>query len=191
MKIKKYSFSQGENKIMRKTGLIQIYTGEGKGKTTAAMGLALRAYAQGLCVMYISFHKDPKFYYGGEQKILKKLGIFVKCFAKSHPFCSVKNKTKASRYECLKAIQYIRKIFKKNKVNLLILDELNITVRDGFLKEDEVLHLLNEKPEGLELVLTGRGATKKMIRQADLVSHIKEIKHPFKKGIKARRGIEF
>lgn len=74
---------------------------------------------------------------------------------------------------------------------MLILDEINIAVRDGFLKEEEVLALLETKPEKLELVLTGRGATKKIIEKADLVSEVREVKHPYRQGIKSRKGIEY
>ncbi len=82
-------------------------------------------------------------------------------------------------------------MFEKNIYDVLILDEINISIKDGFLNEDEVLDILNKKPEKLELILTGRGAAEKIINKADLVSEIKKIKHPFDKGVQARRGIEF
>ncbi|MBU1044803.1 MAG: cob(I)yrinic acid a,c-diamide adenosyltransferase [Candidatus Omnitrophica bacterium] len=175
-----------------KQGLIQIYTGPGKGKTTAACGLALRASAHKWKVCYISFHKDPK-----QSKplyvCLKKNGITVHCFAQSHPLCSGKKNACFAdlKKQCSRGLKFIEKIFKDNLYDLLIIDELNICVRDGFLPEKDVLKLMAEKPDNLELVLTGRGATKKMIKKADLVSFIKEIKHPFNQGIKARKGIEY
>jgi cob(I)alamin adenosyltransferase len=178
--------------VKNKKGLIQIYTGPGKGKTTAAYGLALRAKANKLKVCFISFHKDKKqcrLVYD----LLNKVNISVHCFAPSHPMSGIK-KTKdieTLHKQCLKGIEQIKKIFSDNKYDLLIADEINICVRDGFLREKEVLDLMDLKPNNLELVLTGRGATKKMIERADLVSFIKEIKHPFKNGIAARKGIEY
>lgn len=178
---------------MKRLGLVQIYTGDGKGKTTAAVGLAVRANAQGLRVCYMSFHKDPQYYKSGEQKNLKKLGINVKYFAKDHPMCWTNKKASREKLcgDCQKGLKFINKVFKDKEYDILIVDELNVSVRDGFLKEEEVLCMIEEKPSGMELVLTGRGATKKMIAKADLVSFIKEVKHPYKKGVKARKGIEY
>ena len=178
---------------MKEKGLIQIYTGEGKGKTTASVGLAVRANARGLKVCYISFHKDPFHYKNGEQKTLKSLGVAMRHFAKSHPFCPGRKKIKKPDLaaDAKKGLNFIKKTFKDNKYDLLIADELNICVRDGFLAEEDVLDVLNQKPENMEFVLTGRGATSKMIKKADLVSFIKETKHPYKKGIASRKGIEF
>ncbi|MBI4844902.1 MAG: cob(I)yrinic acid a,c-diamide adenosyltransferase [Candidatus Omnitrophica bacterium] len=185
---------------MKKQGLVQIYTGDGKGKTTAAVGLAVRANAQKFKVCYVSFHKDPQRCGYSEIKTLKKLKIKVFCFAKTHPLCgdisAFREKTKKQCVEilrpwCLKGLELIKEIYKQNKFDMLILDEMNICVRDGFLKEKEVLFLLENKPEKLELVLTGRGATRKMIKKAGLVSYIKEVKHPYREGVQKRRGIEY
>ncbi len=179
---------------MDKTGLIQIYTGTGKGKTTAACGLAVRANARGFKVCWMSFHKDPKYYRKAEQQALRKLGITVRYLATEHPMCAVRKNSSLFvklRGLCLKGLKAIRKIYKENKFDLLVLDELNISVRDGFLKENDVLEIMQEKPKNLELVITGRGATRKMINKADLVSLIKERKHPYKKGVAARKGIEY
>ncbi len=170
-------------------GLIQIYTGNGKGKTTAAVGLAIRASAHQLKVGYVYFHKNPERY--GEQQILKKLGIETFVFAKKHPhFYKNVGKNKI-RQECLEALDFINKIYQQNKYDILILDEILISVRDGFLKEKELLEILCSKPKNLELILTGRGATKKITEKADLVSQIKQIKHPYELGIEGRRGIEY
>lgn len=172
-------------------GLIEIYTGDGKGKTTAAVGLAIRAIGHNLKVCYIYFHKDPEKWKYGEIKVLKKLGIDIFGFAKKHPHF-YKNVSKMSmRKECLKGLEFIKKIYNENKYDILILDEINISIRDGFLDEKEVVEILNTKPTNLEIVLTGRGAPNKIIEKADLVSEIKEIKHPYKVGIKRRKGIEY
>jgi len=176
---------------MKRKGLIQIYTGDGKGKTTAAIGLACRACGHDLKVCYISFHKDPKIWGYGEHKVLKKLGIDVFEFAKKHPHFYKHIALNDVRRECLKGIKFIKKICQEKKYDILILDEINISLREGFLKEKEVLDVLERKPENLELILTGRNATKKMIEKADLVSEIRKIKHPYDSGLKGRKGIEY
>lgn len=175
---------------MRK-GLIQIYTGKGKGKTTAAVGLAVRARSHNFKVAFIYFHKEPKQWKDTEHRLLKKLGVDVFGFAEKHPYFYKNIKPEEVRRECLKGLGFIKKIYKKRKYDLLILDEINISLREGFLKEKEVLKILSAKPKGLELVLTGRGATKKMIKAADLVSAVKKVKHPYDLGIKGRMGVEY
>lgn len=176
---------------MKGKGLIEIYTGDGKGKTTAAIGLAIRAIGQGLKVCYIYFHKNPDKWGYAEYKILEKLDVDVFGFAKLHPFCDRGVNLESIRQECLKGLEFIKEIFQQNKYDILILDEINISLRDGFLKEEEVLDILKLKPENLEIVLTGRGAPSKIIEEADLISEIKEIKHPYKLGIERRKGIEY
>lgn len=176
---------------MKRNGLIQVYTGKGKGKTTAAVGLALRAAAHKLKVGYIYFHKNPDKWGYGELKILKKIGVDVRGFAKGHPHFDKNVNYKKIREECLNGLKFIKTAYKKNKYDLLILDEINISLRDKFLKEKEVRELLKIKPKKLELVLTGRGATKAIIQEADLVSEIKEVKHPYNLGFLGRKGIEY
>ena len=176
---------------MKRKGLIQVYTGEGKGKTTAAVGLACRARGYNLKVCYIYFHKEPDRFGYGELRSLKKLGVNIFGFAKRHPHF-YKNIAPANiRKECLEGIEFIKRIFEENKYDVLILDEILISLRDGFLKEEELLDVLNLKPEKLEVILTGRDATQKIIKRADLISEVKKIKHPFDYGIKGRKGIEY
>ena len=176
---------------MKPKGLIQIYTGDGKGKTTAAAGLACRARGRGLKVCYVYFHKDPGRWGYGELKILKKVGVKIKGFAKEHPHFNKEVSPEDIRKECFEGLKFVKKVYEENKYDILILDEIIISLRDGFLKEEEVLDILNSKPEKLELILTGRGAGKKLIKKADLVSAIKKIKHPYDSGIKGRKGIEY
>lgn len=176
---------------MKPKGLIQVYTGDGKGKTTAAVGLAIRAAAHRLKVCYIYFHKNPNKRKYGEQRVLEKLGIDVFGFAKKHPrFYKNVNKNKIRR-ECLGALEFIKKIYRRKKYGVLILDEILISLRDGFLKEEEVLDVLDSKPQGLELILTGRGATKRIIEKADLVSQIKKMKHPYDLEVRGRKGVDY
>lgn len=176
---------------MHRQGLIQIYTGEGKGKTTAGVGLACRARGHNLKVCYIYFHKDPDRFGYGELKSLKKLGVNIFGFAKKHPHFYKKIDPDNVRKECLKGIEFIKRVFQRNKYDVLILDEILVSLRDGFLEEKEILGILNSKPENLEIILTGRGTTQKIIERANLISRIEKIKHPFDCGVKARKGIEY
>ncbi|MBI4650049.1 cob(I)yrinic acid a,c-diamide adenosyltransferase [Candidatus Desantisbacteria bacterium] len=174
-----------------KKGFIQIYTGNGKGKTTSAVGLAVRARAYDLKVCYIYFHKEPDRWGHGEHTSLKKLGVDVFGFAKGHPLFDKDINSQKVKDECLEAINFIKKIYIENKYDVLILDEIIISIRDGFLKEEEVIDILNTKPEKLELILTGRSASKNIIHKADLVSEIENIKHPYDSGIQGRKGIDY
>jgi cob(I)alamin adenosyltransferase len=176
---------------LKRKGLIQVYTGDGKGKTTAAVGLACRARGHNLKVYYIYFHKDPEKWEYGEHRVLKKLGVEVKGFAKKHPHFYKNISKEEVRKECLKGLEFVRKIYQENKYDILILDEILISLRDGFLKEVEILNILKTKPGNLELILTGRGATQKIIEQADLVSQIRKVKHPYDLGVQGREGIEY
>jgi len=171
-------------------GLIEVYTGDGKGKTTAVIGLACRAIGHNLKVCYIYFHKNPERWGYGEFKILKKIGVDVFGFAKEHPHFDKVEKEKL-REECLKGIEFIKKIYEEKKYDVIICDEILISLRDGFLEEEEIIKIMEEKPENVELVLTGRYITEKIIEKEDLVSEIKKIEHPYDKGIKSRKGIEF
>ena len=175
---------------MRK-GLIQIYTGDGKGKTTASIGLAVRAKGQGLNVCIVHFHKDPEKWKYGEYNILGKLGIDTFGFAKKHPHFYRDAKSEEIRKGCLEGIDFIKRIYQGRKYDLLILDEILISLRDGYLKKEEILEIMDSKPLEMELVLTGRYAAKDIIDKADLVSEIKKVKHPFDNGIMGRRGIEY
>jgi cob(I)alamin adenosyltransferase len=176
---------------MKKKGLIQIYTGTGKGKSTAAIGQAARAAGHGFKVGFVSFFKDPEAFGYGEYKSLEKLGIKTFLFAKKHPHFYKELNPDTVRQECSKGLEFIKELFQDPSWDMLILDEINIAVRDGFLKEEEVLSLLDAKPEELELVLTGRGVTEKIMEKADLVSEVKEVKHPYSQGVKSREGIEY
>jgi len=176
---------------MQRKGLVQVYTGDGKGKTTAAIGLACRARGHNLKVCYVSFQKDPEKWGCGEHKVLKKLGVDVFGFAKKHPHFYKNIDPDDIRRECLKGVEFIKKIYQEKKYDVLILDEINIALCNGFLKEKEILDLMEKKPKNLELVLTGRNATKKIMEKADLVSEVKKTKHPYDSGVKGRKGIEY
>ncbi len=175
----------------KENGLIQVYTGEGKGKTTAAIGLAVRAAGHGFKVGFVSFFKDPEVFGDGEYQSLQKLGIKTFLFAKKHPHFYKELNPEDVRQQCYQGLEFVKGLFSDPSWDMLVLDEINIAVRDGFLKEEEVISLLEIKPEKLELILTGRGATERIIEKADLVSEIKEVKHPYTQGIGSREGIEY
>ena len=175
-----------------KRGLVQVYTGEGKGKTTAAVGQTLRALGRGYKVCFIQFFKrNPS----GEIKALKKFSPQIKVinFNQVHPFFS---KLSSSELNNLKGkvksnLKEVVKIIKSETYDLVVLDEVLIALHDNFISEKELLNLIDEKPNSVELILTGRGATKKIIEKTDLVTEMRLIKHPFQEGIRARRGIEY
>ncbi len=165
-------------------GLIQVYTGDGKGKTTAAIGLMVRAHGSGLKVGLIQFLKGLA---SGELNSLKALGIpfwqFGRGeFIKSEP--SPEDKKLAQM-----GIEKVEAIWQD--FDLLVLDEISYLITFKLVGEEYILDLLRCKPDHLELILTGRDMPPSLIQQADLVTELKKIKHPFDVGITARRGIEY
>jgi len=166
--------------------MIQVYTGNGKGKTTAALGLALRAAGAGFNVYIGQFAKGRLC---SEHKALKKLkNIKVEQFGRG---CFVKNAPKQD--DIISACQGLKKakeIISGKKYRLVILDEINIALKLKLVSIKDVLDLIKHTSKDVELVLTGRSAPLEVIRLADLVSEVKEVKHYYSKGIRARRGIE-
>jgi len=167
-------------------GLIQVYTGDGKGKTTAALGLALRACGHGMSVIFIQFVKGIP---TGEH-------TFV---ARYHPFeiaqigkgdCFTKD-MKTLESEALEALEFAREQISSNKYDMVVLDEILIALHINLLSLKDVMDLIDKKPESVELVLTGRNAPQEIIDRADLVTEMRLVKHPFNAGITGRRGIEF
>ncbi len=175
---------------MKQQGLVQVYTGDGKGKSTAAIGQLIRCAGHGYKVGIVCFFKDPQSFGDGEFDSLQKLGIDAFFFARKHPHFYKEVSRGEVRGECLKGMKFIKGLFADGTWDMLVLDELNIALRDGFLKEEEVLGLVDEKPWRLELVLTGRGAPGRLIAKADLVTEVKNVKHPYDQGVFEREGIE-
>ncbi len=170
-------------------GYIQIYTGNGKGKTTAALGQAVRAAGNGLKVFIVMFMKDFPY---GELKSLQLLSQWIKLeqygndrfvFHKQVP-----NKTdlQAAKY----GFQHARDAILSEKYDLVILDEACVAIYYSLLKMEDILSLVDEKPETVELILTGRYCPPELIEKADLVTEMQEIKHYYQKGVAARKGIE-
>lgn len=167
-------------------GLVIVHTGDGKGKTTAALGLALRAFGAGLKVLILQFIKGKKD--SGELKALKILGVEVKqCglgFITKENFAEQK---KSARL----AIELAQREILLGAWDLIILDEINYAVKFGLLGAADILELIRIRPPQMHLVFTGRDALPELIEVADLVTEMKLIKHPFQKGIIAQSGIEF
>jgi len=170
-----------------KKGLVQIYTGNGKGKTTAAIGLALRAEGAGLKVYMCQFIKSNTY---SEIKALRKIrNIKVEQYGRG---CFIKGKPKKIDIDCAeKGLAMVRKNINSGKYSLVIMDEVNIALRLGLIKVKDLIDIIKKKPPFVELVLTGRYCPVSLFKHAHLVTEMKEIKHPFKKGIKARIGIEY
>ena len=167
--------------------MIQVYTGNGKGKTTAAFGLALRAAGAGWNVYIGQFVKGRCY---SEIKTLKKIGkIKVEQFGRS---CFIKKSPKAIDLQmALAGLKRSNEIIAAKKYRMVVLDEINIAVKLKLLPLGCLLELIKHTPKSIELVLTGRYAHPQIIKLADLVSQVREVKHYYAKGVKARRGIEF
>ena len=168
-------------------GYIQVYTGNGKGKTTAALGLAIRAAGADLKVFIAQFIKMGEY---SEIKALKRFKdlITVEQFGTGR---FIKGKPSASDIEIArKGIEKIKAAFTSGQYNVVIMEEANVAAKFGLLSVENILKIMDEKPKDVELVITGRGADFRIIEKADLVTEMKEVKHYFQKGVKARTGIE-
>ena len=171
--------------------MIQIYTGNGKGKTTAAIGQGIRAAGNGFKVIMVQFLKSGE---TGELNIIRNIDNFeIKRFEREKGFTCELNEEELDelRGEIKTAYNYIKKVIKNNECNMLIIDEIMAVLKNKFLSEEEVLELLNMSNEEMEIVLTGRDVPQVLVERADLVTEMKLIKHYYNKGIPARKGIEF
>ena len=174
------------------TGLIQVYTGKGKGKTTAAIGLALRALGHGMRVCIVQFLKKEGG--SGEIEAIKRFrGIRILHAGGVFPMRRAPNEKerKQLRQSLVKALSECENIILSKKYDVVILDEINFAMSRGLVSPEAVLELMETKPAGVELVLTGRGAPRRVLQKADLVTRMEEVKHPFNRGVKARKGIEY
>ena len=180
---------------MLKKGLVQIYTGDGKGKTTAAFGLALRAAGQGNKVLIYQFLKPPSLDIG-ERFALQLGAVRIRTEALDVPWNMSKSfedeKAVAQMQAAIsEALDRITQTAEKKFYDVLILDEIVFCLSKGLAKLEDIKNIIDRRDPLVEIVMTGRGATRELIELADLVTEMKNIKHPFDKGIKARRGIEF
>ncbi|MFC2061332.1 cob(I)yrinic acid a,c-diamide adenosyltransferase [Elusimicrobiota bacterium] len=170
-------------------GITQVYTGDGKGKTTAAVGQAIRAASAGYRVLFVFFNKSEDEEYG-EDRMMKKIGIECKFFASRHPSFYPEITAEQVKKETMEGLGYVIDKFSAGKYDIIIMDEILISVRDGFIEEEDLLNVLNSRPENIDLVLTGRGATESIQKSADTVSNIQQIKHHYQAGNSWRKGIE-
>ncbi len=170
-------------------GYIHIYTGNGKGKTTAALGLALRAAGHGIKVMIIQFMKGWIDY--GELNGVKMLTPHVELHQFGRDtFVDPGNPDPIDLELASKGFSFAKDAILGGRFGIVILDELICAAAFNLIPEEKVLSFMDEKPAGVELVLTGRGATEKMIAKADLVTEMKDVKHYYAEGVDARIGIE-
>jgi cob(I)alamin adenosyltransferase len=173
-----------------KKGLILVYTGDGKGKTTASLGLALRAIGHGEKVFMIQFMKGSQ-NYGEVQAIKKYLPDFELVQKGLETFVKKGNPAPKDIELAHEGLELAKKVISEGKYDLVILDEINVAVDFGLVPEQEVLNLMDMKPEHVTLVLTGRYASESIQEKADMISEVREIKHHYKAGVHAQPGIEY
>jgi cob(I)alamin adenosyltransferase len=181
-----------KSKCQLKKGYVQVYTGNGKGKTTAAVGLGVRAAGEGLRVYMVQFLKSM---HTGELESIKKLDPNFKIFRfekKRGFFWTLNDEEKRElKEEIQTAFNFCLEALKEEKCDLLIMDEIMGSLSNGLVSKEQVLELIKYKPENVELVLTGRNVPDEIAEKADLVTEMREIKHYYSKGISPRKGIEF
>lgn len=175
-------------------GYIQVYTGNGKGKTTASLGLTMRALGRGWNVLIVMFTKGGEDYgelfsFRDYSKILKNRLTIVQAGLDRIVYAA--NINKEDEIAIAKGWEIAKEALKTGDYKLIVLDEANIAMDLGLIKIYEMLEFLKNKPDDVEIVLTGRNAHPKIIEAADLVSEIRPIKHYWDKGITARKGIEY
>jgi len=174
--------------VKLKEGFVQVYTGDGKGKTTAALGLAFRALGSGLRIFMGQFMKGQSY---GELSTAGRFGdqFRIEQFGKP-TFVHVDRATEEDIELAQKGLRRIREVVMSGEYDIVILDEINVAIYFGLVSVEEVLDVLNKKPAHVEIVCTGRNAPEALIERADLVTEMREIKHYYRQGIPARKGIE-
>lgn len=170
-----------------KNGLTIVYTGNGKGKTTAALGLAMRAVGQKLKVVMIQFIKGNR--HCGEHSAADNIEIEI--FSVGEGFTWKTDNKEQGKQKAKEAFEFSSSLLHSGRYDMVILDEINNVVDYGYLTIESVTDLIKNKPVSLHLVLTGRNAHKNIISLADIVTEMKEIKHSFNMDVKAQKGIEF
>ena len=184
----KTSFNPSSSEPVRR-GLVQIFTGDGKGKTTAAIGAVIRALGHGLRV-YVAFFMKGDYPYG-ERSILSQLpNVTIASFG-SRGFIDPANIKPEEKEQAKRALAAAREAMLSGSYDLVVLDEVNLAAAWNLVELDEVLKLIEDKPPGVELILTGRRADSKLVKAADLVTEMLKIKHPYDEGVAAREGVEY
>jgi len=173
-------------------GLVVIYTGKGKGKTTAALGIVLRAVGHGFKVLMIQFIKGEWYY--GELSSSKRLTPEFEMIAAGKGFIGIlddDHEFVEHKKSAENALSLAREKILSKKYDIIILDEINYAINLKLLSTNQVLELIKERPKQTSIVLTGNYAPNEIIKVADLVTEMNDIKHPYQKGIKAKRGIDY
>jgi cob(I)alamin adenosyltransferase len=170
-------------------GLVQVFTGDGKGKTTAALGTVIRAAGHGLKVFIVFFMKG-KYDYGEYRTLARLPNVNIASFG-LRQFTDPANIKPAEIEQARLALAAAREAVLSKNYDLVVLDEVNVALGFNLIELDEVVKLIREKPPNVELILTGRRADSTIVELADLVTEMVKVKHPFDKGIKARKGIEY
>jgi cob(I)alamin adenosyltransferase len=176
----------------KRTGLVIVYTGDGKGKTTAALGTALRACGYGLRVVMIQFIKGP--WKSGEQLAAGRLAPEFELIKAGRGFYKIMGDRipeEVHRKAAAEGYRLAEEKLLSDAYDIVILDEINNAVSDGLLSIEQVLSLVDRKPERVHLVLTGRNAHETLLERAHLVTEMREVKHPYRQGILAQKGIDF
>lgn len=172
-------------------GLVLVYTGDGKGKTTAALGLALRQVGWGRRVLVIQFMKGKGNVYGERIAAEKHLPLLEIEQHGRDEFVDLKDPASVDKELARGALRRAEEAFSSGRYGLVVLDEVNVAAACGLVEVSEVLDLLKKRSSGLDVVLTGRYCPQEIVDAADMVSEVKELKHHFKKGVRARKGIEY
>ena len=184
--------STSETRTSEKTGLVIVNTGDGKGKTTAALGTALRACGYGLKVVMIQFIKGP--WKSGEQISAGRLAPEFELIKAGKGFYKIMGDRLPEEVHLKAAAEGFRLAEEKilqDGCDVLILDGINNAVSDGLLTLDQLLSLVDRKPRAMHLIITGRNAHESLIQRANMVTEMREIKHPYRQGILAQKGIDF
>jgi cob(I)alamin adenosyltransferase len=175
-----------------KNGYVQIYTGNGKGKTTAAVGLAVRAAGNGYNVFMVQFLKGGK---TGELESAKKMAPFFSIFSfekKRGFFWTLNDEEKIQvKAEVEQGYEFCKEALKEEKCDILIMDEVMGALSNGLISEEQILELIENKPVNIELILTGRNVPEAILNKANLVTEMKDVKHYYNEGVPSREGIEF
>jgi len=177
------------SKSEMRQGLVQIFTGDGKGKTSAALGTIVRALGQGLRVCTVVFMKGDYPY--SEWKFLSGIpGVRIARYGLT-TFTNPANVKPEEKEQAAQALAFAREAMLSGEYDVLVLDEVNVASAWKLIEVDDVVELIKDRPENVELILTGRSADTRLVQLADMVTECLKIKHPYDKGIKARRGIDY
>jgi len=188
-RIENKQMTDGAQHSSGRKGLVEIFTGEGKGKTSAALGVILRALGHGFRVFIVHFMKGNFPY--GEQRMLSDFPNVTLAVFGRLTFVDPRNPEEIDKEEARKALGAAREAMLSNNYDLVVLDEVNVASAWGLVPVDDVVKLIQERPEHVELILTGRYADKRLIELADLVTEMKVVKHPYDKGVAARAGLDY